>query len=299
MRIVNTCFYHGFDDNFLYMKTAELISLHGGHSGQYCNHAEDLLEDIIQKYIKLGFKKVGISEHIPPVNDSFLYPDEKENQLTALNISQNFENYFANLNDLKKKYASTITIFTGMETETFTGYVEHVKDLISKFRPDYIVGSVHHVDDIGFDYSKEEYGRLISLCGSYELMYKKYFDLQYEMIKELKPFVVGHFDLIRKYDKNYKKRILMPEIHKKITRNLELIKSLNLVMDFNQRSLITGHNEPYISAPILKLAKKMEICLVPGDDSHGVEEAGKYIGRAVEILEEYGFNTNWPEPRLV
>jgi len=58
------------------MKTAELISLHGGHSGQYCNHAENLLEDIIQKYIKLGFKKVGITEHIPPVSDFFLFPDE-------------------------------------------------------------------------------------------------------------------------------------------------------------------------------------------------------------------------------
>jgi len=69
--MVNTCFYHGFDDNFPNMKTAELISLHGGHSGQYCNHAEDLLEDIIQKYIQLGFKKVGITEHIPPVSDFF------------------------------------------------------------------------------------------------------------------------------------------------------------------------------------------------------------------------------------
>ena len=93
------------------MSTIELISFHGGHSGQYCNHATDLLENIIQRYIKLGFKKVGISEHIPPVSDQFLYPDEKKSRLTAFDINKRFEHYFENIKELKKKYASQIHIF--------------------------------------------------------------------------------------------------------------------------------------------------------------------------------------------
>ena len=43
-----------------------------------------MLEDIIKQYIKLGFTKVGITEHIPPVSDKFLYPDEIEDKLSAL-----------------------------------------------------------------------------------------------------------------------------------------------------------------------------------------------------------------------
>ncbi|MFH2060773.1 MAG: histidinol phosphatase, partial [Pseudomonadota bacterium] len=62
------------------------ISYHGGHSGQYCNHAKDRLEDIILQYIALEFKAVGITEHIPPSDDQFLYPDEKELGLTAANL---------------------------------------------------------------------------------------------------------------------------------------------------------------------------------------------------------------------
>jgi histidinol-phosphatase (PHP family) len=271
------------------MKTAELISLHGGHSGQYCNHAEDLLEDIIQKYIKLGFKKVGITEHIPPVSDFFLFSDEIKAKLTALDINKRFEDYFKKLKNLKLKYASKIKIFAGMETETYTGYVEHVNNLILKFRPDYIVGSVHHVDDICFDYSKEEYGRLALKSGSYDLMYEKYFDLQYEMIKKLKPFIVGHFDLIRIYDQDYENRLALPEINQKIIRNLELIKSLNLVMDFNLRPLARGEKEPYITASILKIAREMEIRVVPGGDSHGIEQAGLNVDKAIKILETYGF----------
>ncbi len=279
--------------------TTKLISLHGGHSGQYCSHAKDLLEDIIQRYIELGFTKVGITEHVPPITDSFLYPDEKKLNLTTADLYKRFEDYIKHINRLKKKYASKIKIFIGMETETYTGYVDHIKKLTSIFQPDYIVGSVHHIDDNCFDYSKDEYEKIALDCGSYETMYEKYFDLQYEMIKELKPFVVGHFDLIRIYDESYEQRLLLPQIVQKIKRNLMLIKALDLVMDFNLRALKTGAKEPYITTSILKRAAKMGIRVVPGDDSHGVNEAGGHVDKAIEILKALGFDTLWPEPRLL
>ena len=162
------------------------------------------------------------------------------------------------------------------------------------------MGSVHHIDDICFDYSKKEYDSLALKYGSYDCMYEKYFDVQYEMLKALKPFVVGHFDLIRIYDKNYKKRILQPGINQKIIRNLELINSLNLVLDFNLRPLTREEKEPYIAPSILKIAKKMGIRVVPGDDSHGVDQAGIYVEKAIKILKTFGFKAcNWPVPELL
>lgn len=275
-------------------------SFHGGHSGQFCHHAEGTLEAIIQQYIKLGFKKVGICEHIPPASDRFLMPDETKAGLTAADIFQTFEAYIETINELKTKYASHIAIFIGMETETYPGAFSHVQYLIDTFRPDYIVGSVHHIEDDCFDYSKENYDQIISDHGSHEAVYQKYFDRQYEMIKALKPFVVGHFDLIRIFDPHYKKRLESPEIMSQIIRNLELIKTLNLVMDFNVRSLLKGSKEPYISRPILELARKMDIRVIPGDDSHGVHQAGLYIDKAIAILEDLGFNTRqWPDPILL
>ena len=281
------------------MNTANLISLHGGHSGQYCNHAQDRLEDIIQRYIKLGFTIVGITEHIPPVNDRFLYPEEKALGLTAADLNHRFEAYFNELRLLQKKYAAHIKIFAGMETEAFSGYADHIHGLVTKFKPDYIVGSVHHVKDIGFDYSCSEYDRAAAMCGSYEALYEQYFDLQYEMINTIKPFVVGHFDLIRIYDKDYKKRILTPKIQQKIKRNLERIKAMGLVLDFNLRPLARGEEEPYITGSILKIARELGISVVPGDDSHGVNLVGGHVDRAIDILKEQGFSTLWPTPRLL
>ena len=56
--------------------TTQLISYHGGHSGEFCAHAQDQLEDVIRRYIELGFQTVGISEHMPPEEDRFVYDDE-------------------------------------------------------------------------------------------------------------------------------------------------------------------------------------------------------------------------------
>lgn len=277
----------------------QLISYHGGHSGQYCNHARDRLENIILRYIELGFARVGITEHIPPLNDQFCYPDEKEKGLTADDLQKQFQDYFKEIKHLQKKYASEIKIYAGMETETVTGYVDHVKKLITTHKPDYIVGSVHHIDDVCFDFSEKEYEKVLKACGSYTVMYEKYFDQQYEMLRELTPFVVGHFDLVRIYDPDYKNRLKIPAIEAKIERNLDLIKAKNLVMDFNLRPFLKGGSEPYITESIIKKAKSKGIRLVPGDDSHGVDEAGLNIDKAVQLLTDYGFDTQWPKPQIL
>jgi len=242
---------------------------------------------------------VGITEHIPPATDRFLYPDEIAQGLNANDLLQQFGTYIKTARALEKKYQDKIRIHVGMETETVTGYKDHISSLISQFKPDYLVGSVHHVNDICFDYSKKEYEKAILSCGSIEGLYKAYFDLQYEMIKTIKPFVVGHIDLIRIFDPQFKQRLLHPDIAGKIERNLALIKSLGLVLDFNQRPLARGESAPYIAPSIMKLAKKMGLCLVPGDDSHSAAQAGGHVDTAIALLKEHGFNTHWPEPGLI
>jgi histidinol-phosphatase (PHP family) len=118
------------------------------------------------------------------------------------------------------------------------------------------------------------------------------------MLQLLRPAVVGHFDLIRIFDPDYGSRLAKPEIQQRIIRNLHLIKDLDLIMDFNLRSLLKGAEEPYISAPILRMARDLDIAVLPGDDSHGIANIHLNMDRAIAILEEYGFNTDWPRPKV-
>lgn len=275
------------------------VSVHGGHSGQFCHHATDSLEEIIELYIAKGYPWVGITEHAPGISLELLYPDQQAAGLTPEFLLNRFAGYMQECRRLQEKFRDRIEIFAAMESETYSGYREFMPYLMETFRPDYIVGSVHFVDDMGFDYSRAQYDHTAAAVGGTDELYCRYFDQQYEMIRLLTPSVVGHFDLVRIFDPDYKTRLLRPEIMARIKRNLELIKELDLIMDFNLRSLLKGADEPYVSRVILEMARQMDIAVVPGDDSHGLANIGVNMDKGIALLAEMGFATDWPKPKPI
>jgi histidinol-phosphatase (PHP family) len=70
----------------------------------------------------------------------------------------------------------------------------------------------------------------------------------------------------------------------------------DLIMDYNVAALRKGAAEPYVSKPILEMARDMGIAVVPGDDSHGAGMAGAYIEEGIALLSAAGINTRWRKP---
>lgn len=274
----------------------DFVSVHGGHSGQFCHHAQDSLAAVVEAYIEKGFAWVGITEHMPPVDNEFLYPDESAAGLNTEKTRDRFGKYIETCRSLQEKYASRICLFVGFETEAYRGALKYAMELRSQYKPDYIVGSVHHVNDIPFDMSPEQYVRALKSAGGYAELYTAYFDRQYELLRRLQPEVVGHFDLIRIFDPLYAAHLTLQPVWERICRNLEFIRAHGLIMDFNLKALSKGAVEPYVSAAILKQALSMGIAMVPGDDSHGVSSVGNHIEKGIEILEAMGGDTRWLRP---
>ncbi|RJQ66526.1 MAG: histidinol-phosphatase HisJ [Desulfobacteraceae bacterium] len=275
------------------------VSIHGGHSGQFCNHAQDMLEEIVRAYIEQGFAWVGITEHMPPSADAFLYPEERAAGLTMDLMKERFGRYMAEARRLQKKYAGRIEILVGFETEDTTGAIDLAKQLIVEYGPDYILGSVHHIADIPFDYNAEAYQEAVASAGGIEALYCSYFDRQHQLIKQLAPQVVGHFDLIRIFDPLYRRHLMLREVQKRIQRNLELIRKLDLALDFNVAALKKGASEPYISRPILAQVRRFGIPVVPGDDAHSVQTVGLHLDEGIAILKQMGFDTRWRKPMML
>jgi histidinol-phosphatase (PHP family) len=275
----------------------EIVSVHGGHSGQFCSHATDTLEAIVQRYIAKGFAWVGLTEHMPPTDEDFLYAEEREAGLDPGRMRERFDRYIAEARRLQSVYRDKIEILVGFETEAYSGGIQSIHRLINDVQPDYIVGSVHHVADIPFDMSHEAYGRAMETVGGFEDLYCSYFDLQYELIREVCPSVVGHFDLVRIFDSNYEAHLALPAVQTRIARNLQYIHQHNLILDYNVAALRKGASEPYLSKPILKQAVRMGIAVVPSDDSHSVDTVGAGIVEGIAILDQLGADTDWPKPR--
>lgn len=264
------------------------ISLHGGHSGQYCDHARDALADIVAAYHRLGFECVGLSEHMPPFDPTGLYPDEMEMGRTAVWMQARFTRYVAEARRLEQEYAARMRILVGMEGEWYPGCEKWVARLRKDHSLDYVVGSVHHVDGLCFDFSPAAYARAVDRCGGLERMYAWYFDAQLDMLQGIRPEVVGHFDLIRLYDSRYCDTLAQPEVWERVLRNLEWIRGAGAILDINARALLKNQAEPYVCAPILDVAARMGIVVVYGDDAHGVEDVGYGFERVMELLAARG-----------
>ncbi|MFZ0134730.1 MAG: histidinol-phosphatase [Desulfobacterales bacterium] len=278
------------------MQPVKRVSVHGGHSGQFCCHATDLLEDIVRAYIEEGFEWVGLTEHIPPLEDRFRYPEEIAAGLSADQLYRRFERYIAAGRHLQQKYARAVRLYVGFETEAWSGSIDFVRRMERFFRPDYIVGSVHHVEDVGFDTSPAEYARAVAAAGSLEAFYCRYFDLQHHFLAAARPQVVGHFDLVRIFDPDYPTTIAQPAVQRRVRRNLELVRSLGAILDVNVRALDKGAVEPYPTRSILEQAVELGIPMAPGDDSHGVATVGRHIDRAIAVLRDIGADLNWRRP---
>lgn len=275
------------------------VSVHGGHSGQFCNHAEDSLEEIVLAYISAGFSWFGVTEHMPAVTEQFVYPDEREAGLNVDVLQRRFHDYFTECVRLKQKYKAQVELLVGFEIESCTGSVAFVDHIIETYKPDYIVGSVHHVSDMMIDFSPEEYARAVHYHGGIEQLYCAYFDQQFEMIERFEPSVIGHFDLIRIFDPAYAETMALSNVVERITRNLKAIRSRDLILDFNMAGFDKPGAEPYPKQSILLTALSMDIAIVPGDDSHGVKMVGRHYDKGLERLIDAGATLNFRKPRLL
>lgn len=274
----------------------ELVSAHGAHSGQFCSHAEDALEEIVQEYIRQGFSWIGITEHIPPVYDHFLFPFDYREGGSARDSQARFCEYISLCRELQFKYRKDIRIFVGFETDAWSGYQDHVGLLVERHRPDYYVGSVHVVADVFFESGKDNYWKLVEQLGGIEELYKSYFDLQYQMIAAIKPAVVGHFDVIRRKDPDSQATMQKQEVIARIRRNLLLIKQLGLALDLNVSQYRKGDSEPCPGQAVLREAIRLGVKIVPGDDAHSVSQVGSGMEEGLRLLKRLGGTLKWSWP---
>jgi histidinol-phosphatase (PHP family) len=276
--------------------SAERVSIHGGHSGEFCGHAEDTLADIVAAYCAKGYTWVGITEHMPPVNDHYRYAEERAAGLDAGQLMERFAYYVDAARQLQRAHADELTLFVAMEFEAHPGSIDLAKTLLAEHGLDYVVGSIHHVDTVPIDTSQADYARAAAAAGGITPLYCRYFDAQYEMLTTLTPAAVGHFDRIRTFDDGYPDRIVQPEVWQRVVRNLKYIRDRDLILDINLRALLHGDADPYPCRPILRQVAEMGIKVAPGDDSHGVASVGACWEAGMAALEAAGVPLVWARP---
>jgi histidinol-phosphatase (PHP family) len=235
-----------------------------------CNHANGTMEEYIQKAIGLGIDIFGFSEHAPMKNFEDGYRLKLEDKAI----------YEKNVLDLKMKYAKDIEILLGYEVDFLQG--DYILDEIIGSDVDYIIGSVHYLDDWGFDnpaFIKEYEKRDI------DTIWQEYFQANELMAKSGKFDIVGHMDLMKVFRFLPKK-----EIKTLALQTLKTIKKANMVLEINSSGFRKPIKEQYPSQDILEVAYELNIPITFGSDAHSIEQVGLYYEDVVTLAKSIGYN---------
>ncbi|KAJ1982543.1 hypothetical protein H4R34_001680 [Dimargaris verticillata] len=269
------------------------ITLHS-HSGQFCGHAHGTLVDVVKTAQEKGFRVLGLSEHVPRYRAQDLYDEERHLDPKALEST--FEAYVTEARRLQKEYSTdNFTVLVGAETEYIhADSLTQMAALQKRYDLDYLVGSVHHVNEIPIDYSPALYDQALVSCGnSLEALFAQYFDHQYELITALHPQVIGHFDLCRLLVPRDHPLMteLSPALLAKVNRNIDAVVSYGGLFEVNSRAYKKGLPEAYPQRDILEIIKAKGGRFTLSDDSHGPNDVALHYAELYRYLKEMDVRT--------
>ncbi|MDD5372423.1 MAG: histidinol-phosphatase [Sulfurimonas sp.] len=242
-----------------------IVDLHN-HT-KLCNHAEGEIFEYIEKAIECGIKYFGFSEHAP------MNFDEKY----RISFEQMREYEDAVLN-AKEKYKEKIEIFLGYEVDYLRGYMD---ERVLNADVDYLIGSVHFIEEWGFDNPE--------FIGGYadqdiDEIWQKYFSAIEEMAQSKLFDIAAHLDLIKIF--KFMPSIEVAEIAKDA---LLAIKKADMSIEINVAGFRKPIGEAYPSLDLLKAAKKLDIPITFASDAHKPEQVGLYSDEAIKMAKNAGY----------
>ena len=241
----------------------------------FCD-GHDKPEDVVLKAISLGMKKLGFSGH------SYT-PFDEEPCMSVIDT----EKYKLEIARLKREYKSKIQIFCGVEQDYYSE--------MSTGDYDFVIGSVHYVNVNGIyhhvDSSPEKLAALIHDCNddAYS-MTEKYFALVSDVINKTGADIIGHFDLVTKFNEDNK---FFDESN---SRYIQAWRSAadKLIMtgkpfEINTGAISRGYKTaPYPSREILKYLAANNGKVILSSDSHSKENLMYKFPECEELAESLG-----------
>jgi histidinol-phosphatase (PHP family) len=236
------------------------------------------LEDMIGQGIRLGLKTLCFTDHM-----DYDYPSEYK-----YSFQLEIEDYLQKLELMKEKYKSQIEILTGIELGIQPQVIDRMNELVSKYSFDFIIGSVHVVDQIDPYYLKYWEN------GSEEDGIIKCFRAIKDGCESYSGFnVCGHIDYIVRYAPSTKLKYNEYSYSYYADVLDEILKTLlkhGKGIEVNTSGYKYGLGHPHPKTEVLKRYKELggEIITI-GSDAHLPEHLCFDFERVTALLKSIGY----------
>ena len=244
-------------------------------------------EEYIIEAISKGFNILGFSEHSPlPFENKFSF--RKENK----------DEYITLLQNLKQKYSSLISIFSGMEMDYIPGMSENFSKIKAEYKLDYLIGSVHLIrpqdsDELWFtdgpDFEIYDQGLNELFGGDIKKAVTAYYYQLNEMVESQHIDIVGHLDKIKMH--NHDRFFREDETWYKslVSETLDLIQDRDIIVEVNTRGIYKQRSETtFPGFDILKQIKALRIPVMVNSDAHKPHELDLAFEQGFSLLKAAG-----------
>lgn len=243
-------------------------------------------EEMVQVAIERGFSMLGFSSHS-------LYPFSLKGNLNHTE----HESYANEILRLKKQYADRLEIFLGFEADYIPGICCPRFENYAAFKPDFLIGSVHFIPNswqiFGVDNTPDDLASGINnvFGGDVQKAVSRYFSLQREMLERGDFTIIGHPDLIRKFNGKMHLFSETEEWYKKeIQATAQAIAKAGVIAEINTGAISRGHmNEPYPSDYFLSILHELQVPITISSDAHFADGIDCAFEIAVERAKKAGY----------
>lgn len=245
----------------------------------YCDGASSI-DEIIEKAVSMNMTSLGFSSH------EYTHFD-----LSCCMTPEATKKYIADVKRAKDQYKDKIEIYLGTEKDYFGTEAD--------FEFDYSIGSVHYlkIQDSYYpvDYTEEVMKKFVKehFDGDYIKYVKMYFETVCKLSKEKEFDVLGHFNLVTKFNKGNKFFDENSKEYQSIAYEaLEFTAKNCPVFEINTGAISRGYTDiPYPDSFMLKAIKDLGAKIILSSDSHIKDTLCFKFDDCINILKSLGYDS--------
>ena len=249
------------------------------------------MEQVIKDAITKGFDELCFTDHVDyGIKKDWDEPGEmiyrkggagELDQMPVANVD--YPVYYKTFQKMKELYQDKISLKFGLEFGMQAHTVEKYEKLFSRYPFDFIILSVHEIED------KEFWDQGFQNGMTQQEYNERYYEEMLYLVQNYHNYsVLGHMDLITRYDKAgvYPFEKLKPIL----TKILKTVIADEKGIEVNTSSHRYGLKDLTPSRDILKLYKKLGGKIITiGSDSHKPGYLGAFVDETKEELRSLGF----------
>lgn len=243
-----------------------------------CGHATGAMERYVERAIESGLTELGFSDHLYMY---WLPPDRRDPELGMAEWEHDF--YIEDVERCRGRYARDITIRLSTEADFIPSHERQLEAILRHYDWDYVIGSVHFIDDWGFDD-----GRYVNGFANWDIdaLYARYFELVGASAETGLFDTIGHADLVKKF--GHRPTRNLSEAYACLASRLA---QAGVCVEVNTAGLRKPVGEIYPHPDLLRACRSAGVPVTLGSDAHAPGEVAADFTSGCVLLRSVGYET--------